>query len=566
MRRTVLYSGFIGRLVVMTVSASLAIVILSATAFAQGNASQDQYTNEPTQSDPSTAPATETPGPESTASASPDASKKSPTPDSTAPATDPPTSEPTTAPATETPAPDSTAPGTETPAPDTTAPSAPNASQECPWEPIQPGEIQGFSGCPWHRELPGGSQDLGNGQCYDTHLGVTYSCSGESQTPNPGGPGGQTPNPGHPGIQTPNPLDPGIQTPNPGSAGGSNSGGSNIIRQIETFLGSILTGGNLQKQGPHDQQKYGSIIPFIDLLNPMNVGLITGVVDLLNPIIGALQGNSPKIDKTGGLLTGIADLLRPIFGAGQGESAKIDETGQNKGDKVEPVGRGPVDANYCKQFPSDSRCRGGEQKPPTTEKEQTPPTTKNVDANYCRQFPNDSRCRGGEQKEPTTKKEQTPPTTKPDSTISTKYDEFERTWNEQEVECSDADNRNQCVDVSCEWVAALGYPFETTIRQGKAHQIFTTPKSETDEYFDRIDLEATPGVVPQKGDLVVWEASFNGSPSDGAGHVGIATGRPTGDPNTFEVLQQNDPPGSPAHLTIYSYNHVLGWLRPKPKV
>ena len=361
MRRTVLYSGFIGRLVVMTVSASLAIVILSATGFAQGNASQDQYTNESTQSDPSTAPATDAPGPDSTAPASPDASQKSPTPDSTAPATDPPTSEPTTAPATETPAPDSTAPGTETPAPDSTAPSAPNASQECPWEPIQPGEIQGFSGCPWHRELPGGSQDLGNGQCYDTHLGVTYSCSGESQTPNPGGPGGQTPNPGHPGIQTPNPLDPGIQTPNPGSAGGSNSGGSNIIRQIESFLGSILTGGNLQKQGPHDQQKYGSIRPIIDLLNPMNVGLITGVVDLLNPLIGVLQGDSAKIDETGGLLTRIADLLRPIIGAGQGGSAKIDETGQNKGDKVEPVGRGPVDASYCKQFPNDSRCQGGDQ-------------------------------------------------------------------------------------------------------------------------------------------------------------------------------------------------------------
>jgi hypothetical protein len=199
---------------------------------------------------------------------------------------------------------------------------------------------------------------LGNGQCYDTHLGVIYSCSGESQTPNPGEPGGQTPNPGHPGIQTPNPVNPGIQTPNPGYAGSSNSGGSNIITQIRTLLGSILTGGNLQKHGQHDQQKYSSIRPIIGLLNPMNVGLITGVVDLLNPLIGALQGDSAKIDETGGLLTGIADLLlRPIIGAGQGESAKIDETGQNKGDKVEPVGRGPVDANYCKQFPNDARCR-----------------------------------------------------------------------------------------------------------------------------------------------------------------------------------------------------------------
>jgi hypothetical protein len=193
MRRPRLSSQFIGQLVITTLAAALAaVLLLGATAFAQGNASQDQYTNEPMQSDPSTAPATDAPGPDSTAPASPDASQKPPTPDSTAPATDPPTSEPTTAPA------------TETPAPDATAPTAPNASQECPWEPIPPGAFPGGpSGCPWWRGTPGGSSrvhptrgQLPEGQCYDTQLGVTYSCSGEGQLQKPGQPGQPHPPPG----------------------------------------------------------------------------------------------------------------------------------------------------------------------------------------------------------------------------------------------------------------------------------------------------------------------------------------------------------------------------------
>jgi hypothetical protein len=171
MRRPRLSSRFIGRLGITTLAIALAAVILGlgATAFAQGNASQNQYTNEPTQSEPSTAPATDTPGPDSTASASPDASQKSP----------------------------STATGT-TPAQtsDTTAPTAPNTSQDCPWEPIPPGAYPGGpSGCPWWRGTPGGSSrvhptrgELPEGQCYDTQLGVIYSCSGASQSKLSSGP------------------------------------------------------------------------------------------------------------------------------------------------------------------------------------------------------------------------------------------------------------------------------------------------------------------------------------------------------------------------------------------
>jgi murein DD-endopeptidase MepM/ murein hydrolase activator NlpD len=365
MRRTVLYSGFIGRLVVMTVSASLAIVILRATAFAQGNASQDQYTNEPTQSDPSTAPATETPGSDSSASASPDVSQKSPTPDSTAPATDSPTSESTTAPA------------TDTPAPDTTAPSAPNASQNCPWEPIPPGAYPGGpSGCPWWRELPGGSESLGNGQCYDTHLGVTYSCSGESQTPNPGGPGGQTPNPGHPGSQTPNPVNPGIQTPNPGYAGGSN-----VIRQIESFLNSLFTGiANLQKQGPHDQWKDSPIPQIAKHVNPINNGLFPRMVGLLNPII--VGPGSIGLFKTvctvfpdASICQGTTNLTNPSSG---GNSARNTGGGTPSQTKLQPDFAPSKDSDPSakmkpRQGPQPDKP---DQKPPPTKEEQKPSATK----------------------------------------------------------------------------------------------------------------------------------------------------------------------------------------------
>jgi hypothetical protein len=180
MRCTRLSSQFIGRLVIITLASALAAVILGATAFAQGDASQDQYTNEPTQSEPSTAPATDIPAPDTTASSSPDAAQKSSTPDTTA--SSPPDASQKSP---------STATGT-TPAQTsgTTTPTAPNASQECPWEPIPPGAYPGGpSGCPWWRGMPGGSKELGNGQCYDTHLGVTYSCSGASQPQNPSQPG-----------------------------------------------------------------------------------------------------------------------------------------------------------------------------------------------------------------------------------------------------------------------------------------------------------------------------------------------------------------------------------------
>jgi len=69
-----------------------------------------------------------------------------------------------------------------------------------------------------------------------------------------------------------------------------------------------------------------------------------------------------------------------------------------------------------------------------------------------------------------------------------------------------------------------------------------------------------PNNKPEKGDVVIWGGGYNG----GVGHVAIATGR--GDINLFEAFAQNDPLGSPSVLRKYSYDHVIGWLRPIPHV
>jgi hypothetical protein len=237
------------------------VLLMSLPTSAQQPAAQQQY--EP-QTAPLTAPSS-TP-PSDSSSTPPSDSSSTPPSDSLSTTPETPTSEPSN----QTPTAKTT--------PDSTAPTAPEASQVCRWELIPPGAYPGGpSGCPWWRGVPGGSKDLGNGQCYYTQLGVSYSCSGES--------------PGE--RQTSNPGDPGVPTPNPGDPGGSH--------------------------------------------------LITGVVDLLSPMNDSL-------------IRGVADLLGPILGAPQGESQKIDKTGQDEKQNVGPGGIGPIRTIYCMVFPNDSSC------------------------------------------------------------------------------------------------------------------------------------------------------------------------------------------------------------------
>lgn len=126
------------------------------------------------------------------------------------------------------------------------------------------------------------------------------------------------------------------------------------------------------------------------------------------------------------------------------------------------------------------------------------------------------------------------------------FDEFVSKYNGKYL---DWDNfyGAQCVDLVQFWSQALGGPRFT----GDAKDI----AGQTRGFYDWIPNTAE--AVPQAGDIVVWEGSYNGGP----GHVGIATG--WGSTNLFEVFEQNNPTGSPAHTSRRNYNHVAGWLRKK---
>jgi len=68
----------------------------------------------------------------------------------------------------------------------------------------------------------------------------------------------------------------------------------------------------------------------------------------------------------------------------------------------------------------------------------------------------------------------------------------------------------------------------------------------------------TPQGVPQPGDVMIW-----GSKYGKYGHVAIVTEASV---MKFKALSQNDPIGRETHIREYTYDFVLGWLRPKLKV
>lgn len=67
----------------------------------------------------------------------------------------------------------------------------------------------------------------------------------------------------------------------------------------------------------------------------------------------------------------------------------------------------------------------------------------------------------------------------------------------------------------------------------------------------------TPTGVPEKGDIIIWNAKIGG----GSGHIAIATGK--GDTNNFDSFDQNWPTGSACHYQGHNYLNVIGWLQPK---
>lgn len=65
----------------------------------------------------------------------------------------------------------------------------------------------------------------------------------------------------------------------------------------------------------------------------------------------------------------------------------------------------------------------------------------------------------------------------------------------------------------------------------------------------------TPEGVPQAGDVMIWGSGYGQY-----GHVAIVT---EADVMKFKALSQNDPIGRETHIREYTYDFVLGWLRPK---
>ena len=133
------------------------------------------------------------------------------------------------------------------------------------------------------------------------------------------------------------------------------------------------------------------------------------------------------------------------------------------------------------------------------------------------------------------------------------FDDFLNQNNNKYVEAVDPTNPYQCFDLVVAWCIALGLPQNIFAGLLYAYQIFNPSTSLAANHFDYI-LNTTDA-IPQKGDIIVWSKSFNGT----AGHTAISTGK--GDINTFECLEQNDPIGSNSHLKTYNYDCVIGWLR-----
>jgi len=118
------------------------------------------------------------------------------------------------------------------------------------------------------------------------------------------------------------------------------------------------------------------------------------------------------------------------------------------------------------------------------------------------------------------------------------------------------ENKGQCVGLVCVWVDELGLDHIW----GNAKDLW---KNYNPNQFDFV--LNTADAYPIAGDIVVWNEKMGG----GYGHTAIATGvHQTEGKATdwFEAFSQNDPVGSPCILKKYSYNNVIGFIRPKKEL
>jgi hypothetical protein len=128
------------------------------------------------------------------------------------------------------------------------------------------------------------------------------------------------------------------------------------------------------------------------------------------------------------------------------------------------------------------------------------------------------------------------------------FQSFLNRYNGQRNVGNTLENTGECVGLVMVWVKSLGLPHIW----GHAKDLLTN----ADKSHYTVIMNSSTN-VPQRGDIVVWGKSFNGT----FGHTAIATG--SGDAKSFEVFEQNNPIGSNSRLHRHTYSHVLGWLRPK---
>lgn len=116
----------------------------------------------------------------------------------------------------------------------------------------------------------------------------------------------------------------------------------------------------------------------------------------------------------------------------------------------------------------------------------------------------------------------------------------------------------QCWDVSARYAReVVGCPSFPT-GSGGAEGLYRLFQNPIPQYFDRIANDKNdPNQLPQKGDVIVWDASF----SPPWGHTALVIGA---DASGVTVLEQNgNNPGGSAYIKKRGWTGVSGWLRPK---
>lgn len=133
--------------------------------------------------------------------------------------------------------------------------------------------------------------------------------------------------------------------------------------------------------------------------------------------------------------------------------------------------------------------------------------------------------------------------------------QFINTYNGKPVEVYDPNNKEECVDLILAYIRdVLGLSHLIPIGVGTAYDLWTK-NHKLMPYVEKIPN--TIDAIPQGGDIIVWKGTYNNGP----GHTAICTG--WAGQTQFEAFSQNDPLGVDAVIKRYSYNHVVGWLRPK---